>query len=81
MHTNMHCTASSQVGGGGCWVGSHIGSHDKMHTQDRILFTIICIVHCLHMYCVCMMDLVIMPKRLVLIATYICGEGEWVVGP
>ena len=80
MHTNMHCTDSSQVGGCGCWVGSHIGSHDKRHTQDIILFTIIYIVHCLHMYCVCMMDLLIMPKRLVLIATYTCGEGEWVVG-
>ena len=38
------------------------------------------IVHCLHMYCVCMMDLVIMPKTLIFIATYTCGEGEWVVG-
>ena len=25
------------------------------------------------------MDLVIMPKRLVFIATYTCGEGEWMV--
>ena len=36
----------------GCWVGSHIGSHDKMHTQDIILFTKYCAlfahVLCMH---------------------------------
>ena len=51
-------------------------------------------IHARHMYCCalfaqvqvlmscrksCMMDLVIMPKTLVLIATYTCEEGEWVV--
>ena len=80
MHTNIHCTDSSQVGGGGCWVGSHIGSHDKMHTQD-IIYIIYYNIYCaLFAHVLCMMDLVIMPKRLVLIATYTCGEGEWVVG-
>ena len=61
----------------GCWVGSHIGSHDKMHTQDAILFTIYC---ALSAHVLCMMDLVIMAKTLVLIATYTCEEGEWMVG-
>ena len=56
----------------GCWVGSHIGSHDKCTYMQGIRMYYY--VHCLHMYCVCMMDLVIMPKRLVLIATTPVGK-------
>ena len=44
MHANMHCTDSSQVGGGGCWVGSHIGSHDKMHIRTCKAYVLLCIV-------------------------------------
>ena len=82
MHTNIHCTDSSQVGGGGCWVGSHIGSHDKMHTQD-----IIYIIY-YNIYCALFAHVLYMhdgPRDHAqeigpYCYTYTCGEGEWVVG-
>ena len=53
-----------------------------MHTQDIyniIYYDLYCALFA-HVLCMHDMDLVIMPKRLVLIATYTCGESEWMVG-
>ena len=47
-----------------------------MHIHARHMF-----LYALSAHVLCMVDLVIMPERLVLIATYTCGEGEWVVEP
>ena len=82
MHANMHCTDSSQVGGAGVVVGlGHILGHMTKCTYMQDICTIVHVCTIVHMFAhvLCKTGLVIMPKTLVLTATYTCGEGEWMV--